>query len=289
MALYAISKKFRFLNIRSAPNGMVLRCFSSNCQWRVYATKLKDSDVYEIRKLNPIHTCSVDDKSGYQSQVTHHVVGEMMKARFNGSGGGPKPGEIRQVMQGDHDFRISYWKAWRSREIALEYAKGNSGGSYNLLPDYLCKLAEANPGTLAEIETEYKDNIGNKFKYMFLAMGASIMGFEYMRKVVVVDETHLRGKYVGCLLTASAQDGNYQMFPQAIAIVDGENDNSWEWFFKKLQAFVPNTNNIVFVSDRYASIYYGLAKVSKGFIILRNCFYIWKLFVLRIIYLYQEI
>ncbi|XP_013614157.1 PREDICTED: uncharacterized protein LOC106320349 [Brassica oleracea var. oleracea] len=187
-------------------------------------------------------------------------------------------------MQGDHDVRISYWKAWRSREIALEYAKGNSRGSYNLLPDYLRKLAQANPGTLAEIETEYKDNIGNRFKYLFLAMGASIMGFEYMRKVVVVDGTHLRGKYVGCLLTASAQDGNYQVFPLAIAIidrendnsweygnyqvfplaiaiVDGENDNSWESFFKMLQAFVPNSNDVVFVSDRHASIYYGLAKV----------------------------
>ncbi|KAL0655662.1 hypothetical protein Bca4012_076246 [Brassica carinata] len=75
--------------------------------WRVYATKLKYSDVYEIRKLDPTHTCSVVDRSGYQSQVTHHVVGEMMKARFNGSGGGPKPGEIRQVMQGDHDVCIS--------------------------------------------------------------------------------------------------------------------------------------------------------------------------------------
>ena len=127
------------------------------------------------------------------------------------------------------------------------------------------------------------------FKYMFLAMAASIMGFEYMRKVVVVDGTHLRGKYVGCLLTASSQDGNYQVFALAIAIVDGENDNSWEWFFKKLQAFVPNTNNLVFASDRHASIYYGLAKVSKGFIILRNCFYIRKLSVLRIISLYPEI
>ncbi|XP_048626905.1 uncharacterized protein LOC106349583 [Brassica napus] len=111
-------------------------------------------------------------------------------------------------------------------EIALEYAKGNSLGSYNLLPDYLHKLAEENPGTLAEIETEYNENIGNRFKYMFLAMGASIMGFEHMRKVVVVDGTHLRGKYAGCLLTASAQDGNYQVFPLAIAIIDRENDNS---------------------------------------------------------------
>ncbi|XP_056843135.1 uncharacterized protein LOC130495689 [Raphanus sativus] len=261
MALYAISKKFRFRNIRSAPNGMVLRRFSPSCHWRVYATKLKDSDIYEIRKLDSEHTCSVDDRSGYQSLATHHVVGEMMKARFNGTGGGPRPGEIRQVMQGDHDVRISYWKAWRSREIALEYAKGNSRCSYNLLPDYLRKLIEANPGTLAEIETEYNDNIGNIFKYMFLAMGSYIEGFKYMRKVVVVDGTHLRGKYEGCLLTASAQDGNYQVFSLGVAIVDGENDKLWEWFFKKLQTFIPNTNDIVFVSDRHSSIYCGLAKV----------------------------
>lgn len=53
-----------------------------------------------------------------------------------------------------------------------------------------------------------------------------------MRKVVIVDGTHLKGKYAGCLLTASAQDGNYQIFPLAFAIVDSENDMSWDWFFQ---------------------------------------------------------
>lgn len=65
---------------------------------------------------------------------------------------------------------------------------------------------------------------GHRFKYMFMALAASIDGFNYIRKVVIVDGTHLRGKYDGCLLTASAQDGNYQVFPLAIAVVDGEND-----------------------------------------------------------------
>jgi len=59
---------------------------------------------------------------------------------------------------------------------------------------------------------------------MFMALAASIDGFNYIRKVVIVDGTHLRGKYDGCLLTASSQDGNYQVFPLAIAVVDGEND-----------------------------------------------------------------
>lgn len=189
---------------------------------------LKNTKLYEVRRVELVHTCSVDDKSGYQTQATHTVIGEMMKARFSGTGGGPRPSEIMQVMQGDHDVHISYWKAWRSREVALEYAKGTSGSSYNLLPIYLDKLVIANPGTLTVMHTEHCEGIGQRFKYMFLALGASMEGFKYMRKVVIVDSIHLRGKFVGCLLTASAQDGNYQIFPLAVAVVDGENDKSWE-------------------------------------------------------------
>lgn len=139
--------------------------------------------------------------------------------------------------------------------------KGACGGSYNLLPAYLEKLVVANPGTIAEIHTEYSEDIGHKFKYMFLALAACIKGFKLMRKVIVVDGTHLRGKYVGCLLTASAQDGNYQVFPLAVAVVDSENDKAWEWFFLKLTQFIPNNKDVVFVSDRHPSIYYGIAKV----------------------------
>ena len=59
------------------------------------------------------------------------------------------------------------------------------------------------------------------------AFAASVKGYAYMRKVVVVDGTHLKGKYMGCLLTASAQDANYQIYPLAFAVVDGENDQAW--------------------------------------------------------------
>ena len=78
---------------------------------------------------------------------------------------------------------------------------------------------------------------------------------------MVVDGTHLKGKYAGCLLTASAQDGNYQIFPLAFAVVDSENDSSWEWFFEQLSGFVERDDELVFVSDRHTSIYKGLSKV----------------------------
>lgn len=189
------------------------------------------------------------------------MIGELLKSRFTGSGSGPKPNEIIQIMLVDHNIRISYWKAWRSREVALEYAKGATGTSYKLLPQYLHQLVQANPGTLAEMHTVYQAGVGHRFKYMFLALGACISGFKHMRNVVIIDGAHLRGKYAGCLLSASAQDGNYQVFPLAVGIVDGENDKAWEWFFTMLLKFIPNNKDIVFVSDRHSSIYKGISKV----------------------------
>ncbi|CAN7056028.1 unnamed protein product, partial [Brassica oleracea var. botrytis] len=67
-------------------------------------------------------------------------------------------------MLGDYNIRISYWKAWRSREVALKYAKGANATSYKLLPDYLHRLVVANPGTLAEMHTVYEAGVGHRFK-----------------------------------------------------------------------------------------------------------------------------
>lgn len=198
--------------------------------------------------------------AGYEEHATHTVIGEIIKTRFAGQGSGPRPNEIIQLMLGDHDVRISYWKAWRSREVALDYAKGSCATSYTMLPDYLQRLVLANPGTLAEIHTIYDAGVGHRFKYMFLALGASIDGFKHMRNVIIIDGAHLKGKYAGCLLTASAQDCNYQVFP-TVGIVDGENGNVWEWFLKMLLQFIPNEDNVVFVSDRHSSIYNAISKV----------------------------
>ncbi|XP_018448738.2 uncharacterized protein LOC108820271 [Raphanus sativus] len=261
IAMFAIANKFSYRSAKSDPTMMVLKCVSSSCPWRLYAIRLKESEIFEVRKLVKVHTCSIEERGGYQSQATAAVIGELMKTKFAGNGIGPKPSEIKRMMRGDHDVSISYWKAWKSRDMALANGHGTCNDSYKKLPAYLNNLVLANPGSLANLHTEPAGEGGNRFKYMFLALGASIEGYKAMRKVITVDGTHLKGRYAGCLLTASAQDGNYQIYPLAIAIVDSENDKSWEWFFQNLSAFVPNESGLVVVSDRHPSIYKAISKV----------------------------
>ena len=265
MSLHALANKYRYFVRKSEPGKMVLECSGVNCPWRVYATKIMGCPRFEIKTLESNHRCTVSERGEFRRHATASIVGGMMRSKYVGTGSGPRPGALREMMRTDHSVPISYWTAWKSREIAIENGRGNAEAAYNTLPSYLQQLAIVNPGTLVALETNKGPGSGRRFKYLFLSFGASQKGFDFMRRVVIIDGTHLKGKFAGCLLTASAQDGNYQIFPIAFGIVDSENDQSWAWFFTKLLAVVPDTADLVFVSDRHTAIYSGIRRVSTYF------------------------
>lgn len=262
MSLYALANKFRFFVKKSETGRVVLECSGVNCSWRVYATKMPGCPRFEIKTLDTTHRCTVEERGEFRKHATSSIVGGMMRSKYVGTGSGPRPRALREMMRTDHSVPISYWTAWKSREKAIENGRGNAEEAYSTLPSYLQQLATANPGTLVALETSKGPGGAQRFKYLFLSFGASIRGFPFMRKVIIIDGTHLKGKFAGCLLTASAQDGNYQIFPIAFGVVDSENDMSWTWFFTKLLAVVPDAENLVFVSDRHTAIYSGIRRVS---------------------------
>ena len=95
------------------------------------------------------------------------------------------------------------------------------------------------------------------FKYFFMSLGASIEGWQHCRPIISVDGTFLKCTFKGCMILACTLDGNNQIFPLAMAIVDSENDASYEWFFFKLKDAIGVREELVIVSDRHASIAKG--------------------------------
>ncbi|XP_013650877.1 uncharacterized protein LOC106355478 [Brassica napus] len=104
------------------------------------------------------------------------------------------------------------------------------------LAKYFYVLKYANPGTITDIKTELDKEGKTRFKYAFMSLKACIDGWKHLRKVLVVDGTHMFGKYKGVLLSASGQDADYRAFPIAFAVVDSENSDSWKWFFERCAA-----------------------------------------------------
>lgn len=157
----------------------------------------------------------------------------------------------------------------------MDQGIGNADASYLALPGYLKQLAIENPGSIVSTETTPAPDGAQRLKYLFLSYDASVQGYAYMRKVVIIDGTHLKGKFTGCLLTASAQDGKNHIFPIGFGVVDSENDESWTWFFHNLLSVVPDSEDLVFVSDRHNIIYSGIRKVMLRFG-MKTFLYIYK-------------
>ncbi|XP_024013211.1 uncharacterized protein LOC112087534 [Eutrema salsugineum] len=188
----------------------------------------------------------------------------LLKSKYENAIVGPRASQLPAIVLSEYNITASYWKCWKAKELAIYSAHGTEETSFKLLPIYLHVLKYANPGTITHliIESERDEKEGKcitRFKSVFMALAACISGWKHLKQVLVVDGTHLTGKYKGCLLTASGQDANYQVFPIAFAVVDAESDKTWRWFFEKLLEIIPDSSDLTIISDRHG----GIAKAKK--------------------------
>ena len=150
------------------------------------------------------------------------MVGEQVVPQFVG---GQKGLALKAFQSFSHTHlkaRISYYKAWKGRKHAQSLTSGSPEESFYMLHSYCYMLEKVNPRTVTRIEVDGE----RRFKYLFLAFGAAIRGFQYMRKVIDIDGTFLKGPYKGVLLVATTQDGNNKCYPIAWGIVDSENKDA---------------------------------------------------------------
>ena len=93
------------------------------------------------------------------------------------------------------------------------------------------------------------------FHRAFWAFEQCTRSFEHCRPVVAVDGTFLTGQYRGTLLMAIANDASNRLVPLAFALVEVENNDNWEWFFKILRTrVIPVSREVCVISDRHQGI-----------------------------------
>lgn len=248
--IYALKQVFRFKFHKHAFNYVAAKCIDKNCKFYVMAKQLGESSTYQVRKAQLKHVCTSDAKAQYKKHATSKVIAALMRSKYERLQAGPRASELPEMLRSEFLFTATYWKCWKAKELATVAAQGTEESSYKLLPKYFYVVKYANPGSITNIKTEKDDKGQTRFKYAFMALKACIDGWKHLRKVIVVDGTHMFGKYKGCLLTASGQDANFQVFPIAFAVVDNETNESWSWFFEKLTEIVEDGSDLSIVSDR---------------------------------------
>ncbi|KAL0732670.1 hypothetical protein Bca4012_008879 [Brassica carinata] len=256
LKLVAVKGKFIFTAYKTTKTLYVAKCRVEGCGWKLRASVKHGPKTFWVTKYLKKHTCSVGDRIAQRKHYTPKYVASLFIENV-GIIDGITPKHIEDSMRNMFGLNLGYTTSYRALLCAQELVRGTAEDGYENLPSYLRQIEQSNPGTVTCLEKDGK----NRFKYLFLSFGASIAGFNYLRRVLVVDGTHLSGKYEGVMLVAAAQDGNFQIFPLAFAIVDGENDDSWEWFFTQLRRCVSDQYALVIVSDRHKSIKTACEKV----------------------------
>ncbi|CAE6074681.1 unnamed protein product [Arabidopsis arenosa] len=106
LAIHAILRKFHFIHAKSCPTMVIAVCVGTTCPWRVYATKLEDSERFEVRTAILQHTCSVDARGDFHKQASTAVIGKLMRTRYVGVGRGPRPNELRRMLRQEFSLNV---------------------------------------------------------------------------------------------------------------------------------------------------------------------------------------
>ncbi|KAH9658494.1 SWIM-type domain-containing protein [Citrus sinensis] len=247
----ALRKNFEFKTFKSGKNILVVKCVDDTCKWRLRALKFGSLNMFKITKYYSVHSCALDVRNRDHRHASFKLIGHKICHKFDGASSSYRPGDIKEDFQKQFGYEISYHKAWKAREYAVEKVRGTPEDSFKLLPLYMEMLKKKNSGTCTFLEV----NNANNFKYFFMAIGGCIHGFiSSIRPVIAIDGTFLKGKFKGTLFIATALDGNNQLYPVAFGVGDSENDASWGWFLMKLKVAIGEVPNFFFISDRHPSI-----------------------------------
>jgi hypothetical protein len=126
--------------------------------------------------------------------------------------------------------QVSYEAARRAKSHFLGDSLDMQAQQYRQLPAYLNALAKNNPGVITRLLI---NEVTHRFERLFICpkeSGQAHGSWRYLRKLVAVDGTHLKGGFVHTLMLAVGIDAENQIVPLAWAVVESENERSWRWF-----------------------------------------------------------
>ena len=268
---YAVQENFEFKTSHSDKKRYRIHCVSSEqCPWHLHATLIAversgDAKMVEIKVLDNEHTCN-GVRTLHHRQAGAALISSAIQGRVQDH---PKyrPVEVVRDARREQGIKISYSTAWRAKEDAVAKINGSHEDAYAQLPQYCTDIVTSNPSSTVVIER----TDDNRFLRLFICYAASASGFAHCRPVLGLDGAHLKGKYLGILLSATATDANGSLFPLAHAVVAVENDDNWFWFTTILHnvihmhapAFlVPR--GLVFISDRQKGLLEAVELLFPG-------------------------
>ncbi|KAH9265704.1 hypothetical protein BASA83_010992 [Batrachochytrium salamandrivorans] len=113
-----------------------------------------------------------------------------------------------------HGATSSYSSAWRALQCHRQDINKADVISFGQIPYFLHGIEIANSGSTTYV-TATSEGI---FDNGFLCLGPMRNAFNQCRPMLIVDACHIKSKYGGVIMAASAHDGDNHIIPIAIGL-----------------------------------------------------------------------
>lgn len=167
--------------------------------------KLKIRGFFEIKTMVNTHTCCRGYITGKKKLAITSQLVKSVATRLVQDKPLVKPSEIIDHFRRECGITIPYYYAYKGKKIAIQETHGDDDTSYKELVPYVDKLMSTNPGTYVRLEV---DSENSRFQRIFVSFEASIHGLNFCRPLLTLDGCHLKAKFRGVMLSATAKDGD---------------------------------------------------------------------------------
>ncbi|XP_052882757.1 uncharacterized protein LOC128291605 [Gossypium arboreum] len=126
--------------------------FEKGCNWRIRAAFIQKYQIWEIRKFVGPHTCTstrmTEDHRKLDSKTICTCIMPMVEDMPT-----IKVWVLITEMQARFQYRVSYRKAWITKQMAIEQLYGHFDASYNELQGWIAAMREYVSGIVIELQT----------------------------------------------------------------------------------------------------------------------------------------
>ncbi|XP_074277831.1 uncharacterized protein LOC141601444 [Silene latifolia] len=172
--------------------------------------------------------------------------------------------DIMETVRRAYKVLIKKVFAYKIKYYAHKLLYGSMKEHYSRIRSYIAALEQGNPTSVFTLYTN-PNVVSNPvvFQRFFVYFDALKQGWVLGCRKVLCDYAYFLKTFLGGqLIVVVGRDGNEQMFPLAWAVVEGENNESYEWFFKQLKSSLGEEDGEgwTIISDQQQSIITMVAK-----------------------------
>ncbi|XP_074313573.1 uncharacterized protein LOC141648755 [Silene latifolia] len=200
------------------------------CPFNLYGSWDNSQACFLIKTVNPKHHCQRTMEKNRQLKSTWLAKQflEVFKATPHLSAK-----DIIETVRRAYKIMINKSFVYKVKYYAHKLLHGSMKEHYSKLGSYMLVLEQEYPNSTFTLCTKPHVRMSDPvFFRMFICFDALKQGWlEGCRKLLCVDACFLKTFLGGQLISAIGRDANDQMYPLTWAVVEGENNDSYKWFF----------------------------------------------------------